>query len=70
MEKLQPIQRTESMPDIINAIEVNAKIEIYADRLASFKATVARLNNGKKTGRILFSYSTVQDNYYTATRIA
>lgn len=70
MEKLEPMQRAESMPDIIKGIEVNSKIQIFADRLASFKATVARLNTGKKTNRILFSYSTVTDNYYTATRIS
>lgn len=69
MQKLEPIEKI-NMPDIIRGVEVNSEIEIHADRLASFKSTVCRLNAKKKTERILFAYSTCTNNYYTATRIA
>lgn len=69
MQKLELIEKV-NMPDLIKAIDVNSDIKIHADRLASFKSTVSRLNNSKKINKILFSYSTCTDNYYTAKRIA
>lgn len=69
MQKLEPIEKI-NMPDVIHGVTVNGQIEIHADRLASFKSTVSRLNGKKKTGRVLFSYSTCIDNYYTAKRIS
>lgn len=67
--KLEPIEKI-NMPELIQGVDVNTSIEVHADRLASFKSTVSRLNKGKKTGRILFAYSTCIDSYYIAKRIA
>lgn len=68
--KLEPITKEPSVPEIIEATGINEKIQIHADRMQSFKTQVSRINKDKKTGRVLFSYSTITDNYYTATRIA
>jgi len=70
MNKIEPSEKTQTVPDLIRETPVNGEIQIFADRLQSFKTTVSRLNKGKKTGRILFSYSGINQEYYTATRIA
>lgn len=67
--RLEPIQKV-NMPELIQGVDVNTSIEVHADRLASFKSTISRLNKGKKKDRILFAYSTCQDSYYTAKRVA
>lgn len=63
-KRLIPIQKIE--PD---KIKINEEIEVHADRLASFKATVSRYNkdNGKS---YKFDYSGVKNDYFTATRTA
>lgn len=69
MQKLEPIEKV-NMPDVIQGININSEIEVHADRLASFKSTVSRLNSKRKTRKLLFVYSTCNDNYYTAKRTA
>lgn len=68
--KLEPITEQISVPDAIQSTPINGEIQIHADRLQSFKTTVSRLNKGKSTGRILFSYSGIKQEYYTAKRVA
>jgi len=67
--KLEPIVKL-NMPELIQGIEVNTSIEVHADRLASFKSTVSRINKPRKKNKILFSYSNCVDSYYTITRTA
>jgi hypothetical protein len=68
MDKIEPIEATPSMPDLIKSININQSIQIHADRLASFKSTVSRL---KKNGLDAeFKYSKLINSYYTATRTA
>lgn len=62
-KRLIPIQKIE--PD---KVSVKDSIEVHADRLASFKATVSRWNKNNK-GSIKFDYSGVKNDYFTATRI-
>lgn len=62
--RLIPTQKIEIAP-----INIGDSIEIHADRLASFKATVSRFN--KDNGKLYaFDYSGVKNDYYTATRKA
>lgn len=63
-KRLVPIQKIE--PD---KVEVGNGIEVHADRLASFKATVSRYNKDKGTS-FKFVYSGVKNDYFTATRTA
>lgn len=63
-KRLVPIQKIE--PD---KIKEGDKVEVHADRLASFKATVSRYNKDKSLS-LKFDYSGVKNDYFTATRIA
>ena len=63
-KKLIPTQKIQ--PD---KIQVGDSIEVHANRLASFKATVSRCNIGRET-LITFDYSGVKNDYFTAKRVA
>jgi hypothetical protein len=70
MQILAPIEKSPTVEQVILETPVNGEVKIHADRLPTFKSEVSRLNRGKKTGRILFSYSGIKQEYYTATRIS
>jgi hypothetical protein len=62
-KRLEPLKKID-----IGAIAIGEEIEIYAGRLASFKASVSRYN--KDNGLAFrFDYSDVHNNYVTATRV-
>lgn len=63
-KRLIPIQKIE--PD---KIKIDEQVEVHADRLASFKATVSRYNKYNGT-KYRFDYSGVKNDYFIATRIA
>lgn len=63
-KRLVPIQKIEP-----GTVSLNEQVEVHADRLASFKATVSRYNKDNKLS-LKFDYSGVKNDYFTATRIA
>ena len=62
-KRLVPIQKIEP-----EKISLNEEVEVHADRLASFKATVSRYNRQNKK-EYKFEYSGVKNDYFVATRI-
>lgn len=53
----------------IESIITGEQVQVHADRLASFKATVSRYNKVRQLA-IKFDYSGVKNDCFTATRIA
>lgn len=71
MIRIEPLEKKHSIPDIINNMIVNDEIQVNANRIGSFKATVNRINSkmSKTENKILFSYSDIKNDYCTAKRI-
>lgn len=63
--KLTPLPKID-----LSKIEVNQRIEIHADRLASFKSNLSRFNSQFKDPKQKhkYIYSGVKNDYYTAMR--
>lgn len=72
MNKIEAIEITPNLSEIIKSVEVNGTIEINANRVMSFKATVNRINKkiGLRSDRYLFTYSEIKNDYCLAKRTA
>lgn len=72
MIKIEPLEQKKTIPDIINSLPVNGEVQINANRIASFKATVNRINSkqGLRENRFVFSYTEIKNDYCVAKRIA
>jgi|GEM_PF-5943131 hypothetical protein len=71
MNKIEPVEVKPSIADVISETPINGTIQIHADRIASFKSTLNRLNSNQGVdSKLLFSYTGVKNDYCTATRIA
>lgn len=71
MTKIEPIQTQPILSDVIKGTPVNGEVQIHADRIASFKSTVNRVNSQAPKGTgYLFTYSGVKNDYCVATRIS